>query len=387
MVGKVSTKKTLGVAMIGYAFMGKAHSQAWRNLNNIYDLPVDIKLISICGRDGEKVKKAAEKFGWQEWETDWKKLINRPDIDIVDICTPGDSHKEIAIAALNAGKHVLCEKPLANTVAEAEEMLEAVKRNPKSKNMVAFNYRRVPAISLAKNMVEEGLIGRIFHIRARYLQDWIVEEKFPLVWRLDKNKAGSGALGDIAAHSVDMTQFITGEKIAGVSGLLETFIKERPLLQDKNSNIIKMGKVTVDDAALFIGRTDKGSVVSFEATRFASGNRNDMGFEIYGEKGSLKFSFEDMNVLWFFDNTDDRANAGFKRILVTEENHPYLNAWWPPGHVIGYEHTFTHEIMDFVECIVKDIGASPSFADGLQVQKVLAAVEKSANNDGKYEKV
>jgi predicted dehydrogenase len=237
-------------------------------------------------------------------------------------------------------------------------------------------------------MVDEGLIGRIFHIRARYLQDWIVEENFPLVWRLDKNKAGSGALGDIAAHSVDMTQFITGEKIAAVSGLLETFIKERPLLQDSdNSKEIKMGKVTVDDAALFIGRTDKGSVVSFEATRFATGNRNDMGFEIFGEKGSLKFSFEDMNVLWFFDNTNDREYAGFKRILVTEENHPYLNAWWPPGHVIGYEHTFTHEIMDFVECIVKDTEASPSFADGLQVQKVLAAVEKSANNDGKYEKV
>jgi predicted dehydrogenase len=384
----MSSKKTLGIAMIGYAFMGKAHSQAWRNLNNIYDLPVEIKMVSICGRDDEKVKEAAEKYGWQEWETDWKKLINRPDIDIIDICTPGDSHKEIAIAALNAGKHVLCEKPLANTVAEAEEMLEAVKRNPKSKNMVAFNYRRVPAISLAKNMVDEGLIGRIFHIRARYLQDWIVEKDFPLVWRLDKDKAGSGALGDIAAHSVDMTQFITGEKIAGVSGLLETFIKERPLPQDNNnSKEIKTGKVTVDDAALFIGKTDKGSVVSFEATRFATGNRNDMGFEIYGEKGSLKFSFEDMNVLWFFDNTKDRAHAGFKRILVTEENHPYLNAWWPPGHVIGYEHTFTHEIMDFVECIVKDNEASPSFADGLQVQKVLAAVEKSASNDGKYEKV
>jgi predicted dehydrogenase len=384
----MGTKKSLGVAMIGYAFMGKAHSQAWRNLNNIYNLPVEIKMISICGRDSEKVKEASEKFGWQEWETDWKKLIDRPDIDIIDICTPGDSHKEIAIAALNAGKHVLCEKPLANTVAEAEEMLEAVKRNPKSKNMVAFNYRRVPAISLAKNMVEEGLVGRIFHIRARYLQDWIVEKDFPLVWRLDKDKAGSGALGDIAAHSVDMTQFITGEKIAGVSGLLETFIKERPLPQDNNnSKEIKTGKVTVDDAALFIGKTDKGSVVSFEATRFATGNRNDMGFEIYGEKGSLKFSFEDMNVLWFFDNTKDRAHAGFKRILVTEENHPYLNAWWPPGHVIGYEHTFTHEIMDFVECIVKDNEASPSFADGLQVQKVLAAVEKSASNDGKYEKV
>jgi predicted dehydrogenase len=384
----MGTKKSLGVAMIGYAFMGKAHSQAWRNLNNIYNLPVEIKMISICGRDSEKVKEASEKFGWQEWETDWKKLIDRPDIDIIDICTPGDSHKEIAIAALNAGKHVLCEKPLANTVAEAEEMLEAVKRNPKSKNMVAFNYRRVPAISLAKNMVEEGLVGRIFHIRARYLQDWIVEKDFPLVWRLDKDKAGSGALGDIAAHSVDMTQFITGGKIAGVSGLLETFIKERPLPQDNNnSKEIKTGKVTVDDAALFIGKTDKGSVVSFEATRFATGNRNDMGFEIYGEKGSLKFSFEDMNVLWFFDNTKDRAHAGFKRILVTEENHPYLNAWWPPGHVIGYEHTFTHEIMDFVECIVKDNEASPSFADGLQVQKVLAAVEKSASNDGKYEKV
>ena len=377
-------KKALRVAMIGYAFMGKAHSQAWRNLNNLYDLPVEIQMVAVCGRDENKVKEAAEKLGWAESETDWKKLIERKDIDIIDICTPGDSHKEIAIAALRSGKHVICEKPLANTVSEAEEMVAAAKENSNCKNMVAFNYRRVPAIALAKKMVEDGLIGQIFHIRARYLQDWIVEPDFPLVWRLDKDKAGSGALGDIGAHSIDMVQFITGQKLVGVSGLLNTFIKERPLLNDKSS---KTGKVTVDDAAVFFGRTDKGAIASFDATRFATGNRNDMGFEIYGSKGSFKFSFEDMNVLWFFDNTTNRENSGFKRILVTEENHPYLNAWWPPGHVIGYEHTFTHEIMDFVDCIVNNKNPSPSFADGLQVQKVLEAIEKSSNNNGNFEQI
>jgi predicted dehydrogenase len=384
----MSEKKVLRVAMIGYEFMGKAHSQAWRNLNNLYELPVKVQMVAVCGRDEQKVKLAAEKLGWDTYETDWKKLVNQENIDVIDICTPGDSHKEIAIAALKSGKHVICEKPLANSVAEAEEMVLVAKENSKSKNMVAFNYRRVPAISLAKQMVDDGLIGKIFHIRARYLQDWIVEPDFPLVWRLDKDKAGSGALGDIGAHSIDMVQFITSQKLTGVSGLLNTFISQRPLVNAKpNSSSAESGKVTVDDAAVFFGRTDQGAIASFEATRFATGNRNDMGFEIYGSNGSLKFSFEDMNVLWYFDNTTSRDIAGFKRILVTEENHPYLKAWWPPGHVLGYEHTFTHEIMDFVQCIVEDKEASPSFADGLQIQKVLAAVEKSSLNNGLYEKI
>jgi predicted dehydrogenase len=346
----------------------------------------------VCGRNAANTQEAADRLGWDGIETDWKKLLTRSDIDIIDICTPGDSHAEIAIAALNAGKHVICEKPLANTVAEAELMVAAANANKNVKNMVAFNYRRVPAVSLAKKMISEGKLGRIFHIRARYLQDWIVDPNFPLVWRLEKDKAGSGALGDIGAHAIDTTQFVTGQKLIGVSGLTETFIKERPLPGDysglqASASGNKMGKVTVDDAAIFVGRTDGGALATYEATRFATGSKNDMGFEIFGSKGSLKFSFEDMNELWYFDNTEGAETAGFQRILVTESVHPYMTAWWPPGHIIGYEHPFTHEIKDFVESVVNNTNPEPSFADGLQVQKVLEAVEKSSANNGTFQTI
>ena len=391
-IQKQMAKKTLGVAMIGYAFMGKAHSQAWRNVGRVYDLPAEIKMVAVCGRNAANTQEAADRLGWDGIETDWKKLLTRSDIDIIDICTPGDSHAEIAIAALNAGKHVICEKPLANTVAEAEQMVAAANANKQVKNMVAFNYRRVPAVSLAKKMISEGKLGRIFHIRARYLQDWIVDPNFPLVWRLEKDKAGSGALGDIGAHAIDTTQFVTGQKLIGVSGLTETFIKERPLPGDysglqASASGNKMGKVTVDDAAVFIGKTDGGALATYEATRFATGSKNDMGFEIFGSKGSLKFSFEDMNELWYFDNTEGAETAGFQRILVTEGVHPYMTAWWPPGHIIGYEHPFTHEIKDFVENVVNNTNPEPSFADGLQVQKVLDAVEKSSANNGTFQSI
>ena len=367
--------KDLNVAMIGYGFMGKAHSQAWRNVSRFFEIEQNINLKTICGRNENDLKKVQVREGWQDFESDWRKIIDDPNVDVIDICTSGDSHAEIAIAALNANKHVLCEKPLANTVAQAAAMTQAAEKS-KGKSMVGFNYRLVPAISFAKELVQAGKVGRIFHIRARYLQDWIVDPKFELVWRLQKDLAGSGALGDIAAHIVDMTQFVTGQKLTGVSALTHTFITERPLV-----NSTQMGDVTVDDAAIFFGKTDHLAIASYEATRFAAGSRNDFGFEIYGDKGSLKFNFEQMSYLQFCDNTEAKETTGFKNILVTEPNHPYMKNWWPPGHHIGYGETFTHQIYDFVTAIKNNTAPTPSFADGWQIQKVLAAVESSAQNN------
>jgi predicted dehydrogenase len=343
-------------------------------------------MVALAGRNPDAVAAAAERLGWGSAETDWKELIRRDDVHLIDICTPGDSHAEIAMAALEAGKHVLCEKPLANTVEEAEAMTaaaeEAAGRGVRS--MVGFNYRRVPAIALAQQLVSEGRIGEIRHVRAQYLQDWIVDPQFPLVWRLQKAKAGSGALGDIGAHIIDLAQFVTGQLIVGVSALTETFVKQRPLAQSSGglraTADTEMGEVTVDDAALFTARLSGGAVAAFEATRFATGRKNAMRLEVNGSDGSLAFDFESMNELLFFDGADDPRTAGFRRIYVTEPDHPYLSGWWPPGHGLGYEHTFTHEVVD----LVRDIGAGrdprPSFADGLQVQRVLAAVERSAGD-------
>ncbi|KAB8193863.1 gfo/Idh/MocA family oxidoreductase [Nonomuraea phyllanthi] len=371
--------------MIGYAFMGRVHSQAWRSVGAFFDLPLAPRMAVIAGRSKEQTEAAAAQLGWADVETDWRELIKRDDVQIVDICTPGDSHADIAIAALQAGKHVICEKPLANTVAEAEAMVRAAAAAP-GKSMVAFNYRRVPAIALARRYVEEGRIGEIRHVRAAYLQDWIVDPEFPLVWRLQKDKAGSGALGDIGAHIVDAAQFITGENVVGVSALTETFIKERPLAAESAglgaSRAESTGQVTVDDAALFIGRLSGGGLASFEATRFAYGRKNAMRIEIFGSRGSLAFDFEAMNELWF-----SSGGGGFERILVTEPDHPYVGAWWPPGHGLGYEHTFTHEIKDFLEAVATGADPSPSFADGLRVQRVLEAVEQSAADGSRYTNV
>ncbi|MEQ4718938.1 Gfo/Idh/MocA family oxidoreductase [Nonomuraea sp. B19D2] len=381
----MSDKTTIGVGMIGYAFMGRVHSQAWRSVGAFFDLPLTPHMAAISGRSKERTQAAAAQLGWAGVETDWRELIKRDDVQIVDICTPGDTHAEIAIAALQAGKHVLCEKPLANTVEEAEAMVRAAAAAP-GKSMVAFNYRRVPAVALARRFVEEGRIGEIRHVRAAYLQDWIVDPEFPLVWRLQKDKAGSGALGDIGAHIVDAAQFITGQTLVGVSALTETFIKERPLAAESAglgaSRADSMGQVTVDDAALFIGRLSGGGLASFEATRFAFGRKNAMRIEINGSLGSLAFDFEAMNELWF-----SSGGGGFERILVTEPDHPYVGAWWPPGHGLGYEHTFTHEIKDFLEAIATGADPSPSFADGLRVQRVLEAVEQSAAEGSRYTNV
>ncbi|GGO05230.1 oxidoreductase [Microbispora rosea subsp. aerata] len=377
------SRPTLGVGMVGYAFMGRVHSQAWRSVASVFDLPVRPVMAVLSGRSPSRTADAAAKLGWAAVETDWKRLIERDDVQIVDICTPGDSHADIAIAALAAGKHVICEKPLANTVAEAEAMAAAAKEAAARgvRSMVAFNYRRVPAVALARRLVEEGRLGEIRHVRAQYLQDWIVDPEFPLVWRLQKDKAGSGALGDIGAHIIDTAQFIIGRPLTGVSALTETFVKERPLAEGSSGlagegGTGETGEVTVDDAALFIGRFEGGALGSFEATRFAAGRKNALRIEVNGSAGSLSFDFEAMNELWFYDAAE--RDAGFRRILVTEPDHPYAGAWWPPGHGLGYEHTFVHETKDFLEAVAAGTDPEPSFEDGLRVQRVLDAVERSA---------
>ncbi|HET6859821.1 MAG TPA: Gfo/Idh/MocA family oxidoreductase, partial [Streptomyces sp.] len=330
--------------------------------------------------------------GWAAAETDWRALIARDDVQIVDICTPGDSHAEIAVAALEAGKHVLCEKPLANSVAEAEAMTEAAERARARGQvaMVGFNYRRVPAIAYARRMIEEGRLGALRHIRVTYLQDWLVDPDFPLTWRLEREHAGSGALGDLGAHIVDLAQYLAGEPLAGVSGMTETFVRSRPLLTESSGGLsgsgraAERGEVTVDDAALFTGRLVSGALASFEATRTAAGRKNALSLELNGERGSLAFNLERLNELSFHDHAEPAVTAGFRRILVTEPEHPYLEAWWPPGHALGYEHTFVHQARDLIHAIATGADPSPSFADGLQVQRVLAAVEESAEKNAVY---
>ncbi len=378
------TAERLGVGLVGYAFMGAAHSQAWRTAGRFFDLPLTPDMAVLCGRDAAAAAAAAEKMGWRSTETDWKALLRRDDVQLVDICTPGDTHAEIAVAALEAGKHVLCEKPLANTLDEARAMVAAAEKAQTKgvRSMVGFNYRRVPAVALARRLVEQGRIGQVRHVRAVYLQDWIVDPEFPLVWRLQAERAGSGALGDIGAHIVDMAQFVTGDRLTGVSALTETFVKERPLPQASSglsaSGSSERGQVTVDDTALFIGRFGGGAVASFEATRFATGRKNALRLEVNGSAGSLAFDFESMNELSFYDGTEDPDTAGFRRILATEPTHPYAGAWWPPGHLLGYEHSFTHEVVDLVRDLAAGTDPTPSFADGLQVQEVLDAVVRSA---------
>jgi predicted dehydrogenase len=376
----------LRVGMVGYAFMGAAHSQAWRTVNHFFDLPLSARMSVVCGRSPDGVAAAATKLGWEAHTTDWRSVVERDDIDLVDICTPGDTHAEIALAALAAGKHVLCEKPLANTVAEAREMAAAASaaQTRGVRSMCGFNYRRVPAVALMRRMVADGRIGVLRHVRATYLQDWIVDPEFPLVWRLRKEVAGSGALGDIGAHIIDLTQFVTGQSISAVTALTETFVHSRPLPASSSglsaSSGGERGDVTVDDAALFLARLDGGAIATYEATRFATGRKNGIRVELNGSLGSLVFEFERMNELNFYDGTLPEAEQGFSRILVTEPSHPYMAAWWPPGHLIGYEHSFTHEMRDLIEAIGAGADPAPSFSDALGIQLVLDAVSRSAES-------
>src|SRR3954452_9107253 len=380
----------LRVGMIGIGFMGAAHSQGWRVAPRFFDLSSDVEMAVLVGRDAARTQAAADKWGWSETSTDWRSLLERDDIDIIDIVTPGDTHAEIAIAALEAGKHVLCEKPLANTVEEAERMAEAAEKAAARGvySMVGFTYRRVPAATFARDLVASGAIGEVRQVRANYLQDWLSDENAPLTWRMKKELAGSGALGDIGAHAIDLAQFITGQRLTAVSGMLETFVKERPLLLESTgltgTASAEKGEVTVDDLALFSGRFDRGAVGSFDATRFSTGRKNAFRIEIAGSRGALSWDLEDLNVLHVYDSTAPADRQGFTRVLVTEPEHPYFASWWPTGHMIGYEHGFTHEIVDLVRDLAAGSDPSPSFADGLQVQRVLAAVEESAADGSRW---
>ena len=374
--------KTLRVGMIGYNFMGKAHSNAWRQVNRFFELPAQLELNTICGRNSKAVEKAARTFGWARSATDWRAVVEDPNLDIIDITTPNDTHAQIAIAAAEAGKAVLCEKPLGMDVPECEKMVAAVKRH-KVVNMVCHNYRRIPAIAHARKLIAEGALGdRLYHYRARYAQDWIADPNFPLVWRLKKEIAGSGAHGDIDAHIIDLGRYLVGE-LAEVCGLMETFIKERPVLEASGAGLgakagRSMGQVTVDDAVSWIGRFKNGAIANLEATRFAHGRKNHIALEINGSKGSLVFDFEDMNRLKFYSAEDPADRQGFRDILITDASHPYLKAWWPGGHIIGYEHTFVNTFADFVTAVVNGKSVQPTFEDGLQNEKVLAAIDASA---------
>lgn len=371
--------RTLNIGMIGYKFMGRAHSNAWLKADKFFDVKARPVLKVICGRDKAGVAHAAYRYGWESFVTDWRDVVNDSTIDVVDITTPNDTHAEIAIAAAKAGKAVLCEKPLALNVKQATAMVEAVQKAGVT-NMVCHCYRRIPAVALMKKMIAAGDLGVIYHFRARYMQDWIVDPKFPLVWRLQSKTAGSGALGDIGVHVIDLGRYLVGELTQLVADT-ETFIKERPLpaqqegLSAKTAE--KMGKVTVDDAAQLIGRFANGALCNIEATRFALGRKNAIQIEINGSKGSLYFDFEDMNRLKYYNNADPADRRGFRDILVTESVHPYISGWWPPGHIIGYEHNFVHTVVDFINAVVDKKPVQPDFADGLANQRICEAVEKS----------
>lgn len=375
------SKKTFNVGLIGYQFMGKAHSNAYRQVGRFFDLPADIRMHTICGRNEERVKAAAAKLGWDHYETDWRKVIENPEIDIVDVSTPGDSHAEISIAAAKAGKIVWCEKPLGNTLDEAKQMLDAVQEAGVA-NAIFHNYRKAPAVALAKRMIEDGRLGTIYHFRAVYLQDWIADPNFPLVWRLQKEKAGSGTHGDINAHIIDLGRYLVGE-FDEVCGYLHTFIKKRPLAGAIDDRLgaaasTEMGDVTVDDAAMFLAKFKNGALGTFEASRFAVGRKNHNRFEINGSKGSVVFNLERMNELEYYNEGDDADAKGFRLIQVTDGAHPYAGNYWPVGHIIGYEHTFVNLVADALTAIAEGKPISPNFEDGYRNQCVLDAVERSS---------
>jgi len=380
----------INIALIGHRFMGKAHSNAWRQVRHFFPGALVPRMKVLCGKAcSEELDATAAQFGWDESNCEWHEVIERKDIQVVDIATPGNLHAPMAIAAAQAGKHVICEKPLANTLEETKQMLRAVEKAG-VKHMLMHNYRKIPAVAFARKLIEDGRIGEVYHYHGAYLQDWIMDPQFPLVWRLQKKSAGSGALGDIGAHAVDLARYLNGE-FESVTGQLTTFIKERPLPAEgagawgaKGDQ--GKGKVTVDDEANFLVRFKNKSVGVFESSRFCGGRRNYNTFQIYGSKGSLAFNLERMDELEFYDGADDQAVQGFKTISVTESVHPYVGAWWPPGHIIGYEHTFVHAMHDFLTAIEKDTLPSPNFGDGVKNQAILDAVERSAKT-GRWLKV
>ncbi len=382
--------KPLNIALIGYQFMGKAHSNAWANAPHFFDLPRVPVLHTIAGRTVAPLKQTAERWGWQNFTTNIKEILQNPDIHLVDVSVPNNAHPEIVIAAAEAGKAVACEKPLARNLAEALPMVAAVKKN-RVHHYVWFNYRRVPAVAFARQLVEQGRIGRIFHVRALYLQDWIKDPGFPFVWRMSKKVAGSGSHGDLCAHSIDMYRYITGDEFSEVSGMFNTFIKRRPegrMLEGLSAGKSaggkkqKMAAVDVDDAVWFLAKTKSGAMGTFEATRFATGHHNGNTLEINGEKGSLRFDFPNFSFLEFFDDTLPPSEKGWRKISVTTADHPFAKNYWPADHPIGYAETFTNTAADIALDLAnprsKPGDFHASFDDGMACQRVLEAVTRSA---------
>jgi predicted dehydrogenase len=376
--------KQLRIGIIGYGFMGRAHSNAYRKVNNFFDLGYRTVLKAACARNEEKVKAFANTWGYEGIETDWRKLVERDDIDVIDICTPNNTHAEIALAAAHNGKMILCEKPLAMNGPEGEKMVKAVER-ASVPNMVWYNYRRVPAVTLARQLIDEGRLGRIFHYRAKFLQDWTINPELPQggagLWRLDIKAAGSGVTGDLLAHCIDTAMWLNGS-IDKVTAMTETFVKER-----KHTLTGKVEKVGIDDASAFLARFSNGSLATFESTRYARGHKALYTFEINGEHASIFWDLHDLHRLQYFDHNDKGATRGWRNIHVSDGgDHPYMNRWWVPGLQIGYEHSFVHQVADFIQGLQNGKDPSPTFKDGLATDYVTDAVLKSARN-GKWEKV
>jgi predicted dehydrogenase len=371
-------KNEIRIGLIGHKFMGIAHSNAFRNAGVWYDIPAKITMKCVCANDSiGDLKSFASKYGWENCETDWRKVVEDKDIDLISIATPNYLHKDIAIEAARNGKHILCEKPLANNVQEAREMLQAV-TEAGVKHCCGFSYRFTPSLALARQFVQDSRIGRIFHVFVRYAQDWITNPDFGMVWRFDKKIAGSGPLGDLSAHSIDATRFVTGLTFDEVTGNMRTLIKERPL--DNNNPKGPKGKVTVEDVAQFLVNFKEGATGCFESTRLATGRKNYNTIEVNGEKGSVVWNFEDQNYLLFYDNEQSPKEAGFRKINVTHDVHPYKGGWWPQGHGIGYADSFVIEVAEFIRSILEDTPFSPGFDDGVKCQEILEAIEKSAGN-------
>ena len=368
-------KKKLNVGMVGYGFMGRTHSNAFRKVSNFFDNEHQPVLKAICGRNEANTRAFADKWGYESIETDWRKLVERKDIDVIDICTPNDSHMEIAIAAAQAGKMIMCEKPLARDTAEGEKMVAAVE-GAKVLNTVWYNYRRIPAVSMAKQLIDEGRLGRIFHYRANFLQDWTISADLPQggagLWRLDAAAAGSGVTGDLLAHCIDTAIWLNGS-IKNVTGMTETFIKER-----KHNLTGKVEKVSIDDACAFLARFDNGSLGLFESTRYARGHKALYTFEINGEHASIKWDLHDLHRLDWFDHRDESKLRGWKSIHITDGDQPYMKNWWVPGLQIGYEHSFVHQVADFLLGLESGKPAGPTFREALETQKVCDAVLASA---------
>ncbi len=385
--------RTCNVALVGTKFMGRAHSNAYLKVAKFFSLPVTPVMHTLTARNEQQTKEFAERWGWQNWSTDWRAAVTNPEIDLVDVTTPNNAHAENAIAALEAGKHVACEKPLAHTLDSARQMVEAAAK-AKGKTFVWYNYRRCPAVALAHQLCRQGKLGRIYQIRGSYMQDWAGPDT-PLMWRFEGEVAGSGALGDLCAHTIDMVRFITGDEVGEVIGAtLETVIKERVILESGGGEISgrgaatsqRKGASTVDDIVLFLARMNSGALATFEATRLATGYKNAHRVEIHGDKGAVRFNFERMNELDWYDATLPEALQGWSTINVTNgnANHPYAGAWWPVAHILGYEHSFINQTADIINMIAgqEPVVPMPDFADAYQVQRVLAAALESHKNRG-----